>query len=422
MKIGVIGAGYAGLCTAVGFASKGHKVLCVDIDEDKVAAINSGRSPIYEKGLEDMLKAVLKKRLISAQTAPDPECDVFFIAVQTPTNGTQDLSYVTKAAESLAQVIGSSKGYKLVVIKSTVLPGTTESVIPTLEKSGKKAGNDFGIASNPEFLREGTALDDFLKPDRIIIGEYDKKSGDTLEGLYENFNAPIVRTNIRTAEMIKYASNAFLATKVSFINDIGNYCKAIGVDTYDVAHGMGYDKRIGTLFMNPGIGFGGSCLPKDVAALRDAAKKSGTAPHVLEAVIRLNDLQPLRIVEILEKKLKIDGSRICILGLAFKAGTDDIRDAPSLKIIKVLKQNGAKIVVYDPAAMDRMKTVIPDIEYASSAIEALKDSDGCLLLTDWPEFKDLSEKDFGKMKSKIIVEGRKTLDKKRVKNFEGVCW
>jgi UDPglucose 6-dehydrogenase len=419
MKISVIGAGYAGLCTAVGLAVKGHNVVCVDIDKKKVAAINSGSSPIYEKGIEAALRKALKNGLISASLSADVNSDIFFIAVQTPDT---DFSYVSSAAKNLAKLLKKATGYKLIVMKSTVLPGVTESLVPLLEKSGKKAGKDFGIAVNPEFLREGSALEDFLHPDRIVIGEHDRRSGDVLEKIYRNFNAAIIRTNLRTAEMIKYASNAFLAAKISFINDIGNYCKTLGIDTYDVAEGIGHDKRIGHAFLNSGIGFGGSCLPKDANALVMSAKKHNHNLHVVESIVKLNDTQPLRIVNLLEKKIKLKDKRIAVLGLAFKSGTDDIRDAPSIKIMKALLRNGATVVAYDPKAMDRMRKTVHNVHYAKTARAALNGADACLLLTEWPEFTALSDKDFRKMRKRIIIEGRRILDKKYVSNFEGVCW
>ena len=423
MKISIIGVGYSGLCTALGFASKRHNVVCVDIDKERVNAINSGSAPIYEKGIDSALKSALRKGTIYAKTSANGNSDIFFIAVQTPnnSNGDIDVSYVKSAVRNLTEVLRKSKGYKLIVMKSTVLPGTTESIIPMLEKSGKKVGRDFGIAVNPEFLREGSALEDFLNPDRIVIGEYDKRSGNLLAKVYGKFNAPIIRTDLRTAEMIKYTSNAFLAAKISFINDIGNYCKHLGIDTYAVAEAIGYDTRIGRQFLNSGIGFGGSCLPKDTSALMKASKASHK-PHILEAILKLNETQPLRIVDLLEKRIKIKGRRISILGLSFKPGTDDIRDAPSIKIINSLLKKGATIVAYDPKAMDNMKKLFKDIHYTNNAITAIKNADACLLLTEWPEFKKLTDKDFAKMKEKIIIEGRKILDKKKVSRFEGVCW
>lgn len=420
MKISVIGAGYAGLCTAVGLATKGHNVVCVDIDKKKVDAINSGSSPIYEKGIETALRKALGRGLISASLSTDVNSDIFFIAVQTPDT---DFSYVRSAAKNLAKLLKRATVYKLIVMKSTVLPGVTESLVPLLEKSGKKAGKDFGIAVNPEFLREGSALEDFLHPDRIVIGEYDKSSGDMLENIYRNFNAPIIRTNLRTGEMIKYASNAFLAAKISFINDIGNYCKHLGIDTYTVADGIGYDKRIGHAFLNSGIGFGGSCLPKDATALAKASRKIGSRSYVIESVLKVNDDQPLSIVKILEKRVgKIKGRRIAVLGLSFKPDTDDVRSAPSIKIIKALLEKGATVVAYDPKAMGNMKITFSGIHYATSVKDALNNADGCLLLTEWPEFKNLTDKDFALMNKKIVIEGRRILDKSKVRNFEGVCW
>ncbi len=422
MRISVIGAGYAGFCTALGFALKGHEIVCVDIDKKKVESINSGSAPIYEKDVERALRKSLKNKLISASTEIDEKSDFYFIAVQTPDKNGIDLSHVRNVTENLAYLLKKSSGYKLIVMKSTVMPGTTESIIPLLEESGKKVGKNFGVTTNPEFLREGSALEDFLKPDRIVIGEHDKKSGDMLENLYKDFNAPIIRTNLRTAEMIKYASNAFLAAKISFINEIGNYCKILGIDTYEVAEGVGYDKRIGVHFLNAGIGFGGSCLPKDANALIKSAKKNNYNLGILESVMKLNEKQPLRIIELLEKKIKIKDKKITILGLSFKADTDDIRNAPSIEIIRSLLDRGANVVAYDPKSMDKMKNMFKNVQYAENVKSALAGSDACLLLTEWSEFKKLTDKDFAFMKNKIIIEGRRILDKNKIRNFEGVCW
>src|SRR3989338_4163374 len=427
MKIIVVGSGYVGLCTAVGFATLGHDVVCVDVDEEKVDKINKGEVPIYEEGLDKMLSQALQENKLHATTNIESvkETDFVFVAVGTPSkeNGSIDLKYVESASVDIANFI-KDRNYCTVVVKSTVLPETTEKVvIPILEKTGKKAGRDFGVCANPEFLREGKAMDDFFNPDRIIIGELDKKSGDILEKLYDNFKSPIMRTDLKTAELIKYASNAFLATKITFINEIGNMCKNLGIDVYDVAGGMGLDKRIGKNFLQAGIGFGGSCFRKDVEALLSKTKETRAESKIRSTVLDMNKDQPLRIVYLLKKRLPdLEGKTIAVLGLAFKEGTDDIRDAPSISIIAELLKHGCVVKSYDPKASDNMSKIYPYIDYCNSVGAALNETDACLILTAWDEFKKLSDKDFSNMKSKIIIEGRKVLDKSLVTSFEGVSW
>ena len=427
MKITVVGSGYVGLCTAVGFANLGHDVVCVDLDQKKVDKINKGEAPIYEDGLEDMLSQALQKNKLHATTDIDSikETNFIFVAVGTPSkyNGSIDLKYIEGASANIANFIKSQK-YCTIVIKSTVLPETTEKIVlPILEKSGKKAGKDFGLCVNPEFLREGKAVEDFFNPDRIVIGEHDNRSGDELVKLYNNFKTPIMRTDLKTAELIKYASNAFLATKITFINEIGNMCKNLGIDVYDVAEGMGLDKRIGKNFLQAGIGFGGSCFRKDVEALLSKTKETRAESKILSTILGINKEQPLRIVYLLKKRLPdLEGKTIAVLGLAFKEGTDDIRDAPSISIIAELLKHGCVVKSYDPKASDNMSKIYPYIDYCNSVGAALNETDACLILTAWDEFKKLSDKDFSNMKSKIIIEGRKVLDKSLVTSFEGVSW
>jgi len=281
VEITITGTGYVGLPAGAGLASQGHQVTCVDIDEEKVKDINSGSSPIYEEGLEELLSTVVDDGRLSATTdtgAAVEEADVVLLAVGTPMkeDGSIDTSYIRKAAEDVGEAMAGSDGYKVVAVKSTVVPTTTEKeIIPVLEEcSGMEAGEDFGVCMNPEFLREGTALDDFLEPDRIVIGELDERSGETLEKVYEHFDAPIMRTSLRAAELIKYASNSLLATKISFINEVGNLCKELDIDIYEVADGVGMDHRVKRDFLNSGDGFGGSCFPKDVRALIRFMKKT----------------------------------------------------------------------------------------------------------------------------------------------------
>ncbi|RLJ05848.1 MAG: UDP-glucose 6-dehydrogenase [Candidatus Aenigmatarchaeota archaeon] len=425
MRISIIGTGYVGLSTGIGFAYKKNTVTCVDVDKEKVKKIKSGVSPVYEPGLQEGLKRFLGKSFdvtLDLERAVK-ESEISFICVPTPSlpDGKIDLGFLKQASKDLGKVL-REKDYHVVVVKSTVVPGTTENlVVPVLEKeSGKKAGKGFGVCMNPEFLREGSALKDFLNPDRVVIGEYDKRSGDFLEKLYKNFKTQILRTSIKSAELIKYASNSFLAMKISFANEIGNFCKKLGIDVYEVMKGVGMDFRISPKFLNAGIGFGGSCFPKDVKALVYRIKEEGLKPVLLESVLKLNEEQPMKIIEILKKRIRnLKGKNICVLGVAFKPDTDDIREAPSIKIVKRLLKEKANVRVYDPKAMENFRRLFPRIEYSDSARKALNGADACLILTEWNEFKNLNKKDFSSMRRKIIIEGRKILN---IKEKEGVCW
>jgi UDPglucose 6-dehydrogenase len=347
------------------------------------------------------------------------ESDLIFICVGTPSkqDGSIDLTQLRQASEDIARNLRGE--YPVIVVKSTVVPGTTEStVIPTVERiSGRKAGKGFGVCVNPEFLREGRALEDFFHPDRVVIGELTRREGDMLERPYGDFRCPILRTNLRTAEMIKYASNAFLAARVSLINEIGNLCKLLGIDTREVARGVGLDKRIGPHFLSSGIGFGGSCFPKDVKALIAKGREMGYEMEILRAVLEVNEDQPLRLIPLLEKHLgRLEGKRIGVLGLAFKPDTDDVREAPSLKVVSHLLRMGAKVRAYDPKATENFKKHFPNIEYCASAREVL-DSDAVLILTEWQEFEKLD------YSGKIVVDGRGVeAARKTAKIYEGVCW
>jgi UDPglucose 6-dehydrogenase len=421
MRISVVGTGYVGLTTAVGFASKGHHVTSLDIDQKKVESLQAGKCPIYEPGLSELLNQVMRERRFRAESdsACLSESDLIFICVGTPSkeDGSIDLTQLRRASEDIARNLGGE--YPIIVVKSTVVPGTTESVvIPTVERvSGRKAGRGFGVCVNPEFLREGKALEDFFHPDRVVIGQLTSREGDLLEGLYRDFGCPILRTNLRTAEMIKYASNAFLAARISLINEIGNLCKFLGIDTREVARGIGLDKRIGPHFLSSGIGFGGSCFPKDVKALIARGREMGYEMKILKAVLEVNENQPLRLIPLLEKHLgRLEGKRIGVLGLAFKPDTDDVREAPSLKIVSHLLKMGAKVRAYDPKAMENFKRYFPNLEYCTSAAEVL-DSDAVLILTEWQEFEKLD------YSGKIVVDGRgMEAARKTAKVYEGVCW
>jgi len=421
MKISIIGTGYVGLVTGACFAKLDHNIICVDVDKDKIEKINKGISPIYEEGLDEILSKH-KDKIKATDNYKDAieNTDITFICVGTPSKKdlSLDLTHIKQATEETAKQIKNKNNWHLVVVKSTVLPGTTKNIIlPILEKhSGKKAGNGFGLAMNPEFLKEGIAVKDFLKPDRIVIGAYDKKSKDALKKLYKGFTCPIVETTLSTAEMIKYASNAFLATKISFINEIGNMCKKLGIDTYEVADGIGLDKRIGRAFLDSGAGYGGSCFSKDLDALISWYKKENEKPEIIQSTVKINEQQPLRLVELLKKHVpQINGKTIGILGLAFKPNTDDIRESRAIPITRELIKQGAKIKSYDPKATDNFKKIFPEITYCSSAQEVLS-SDAILITTKWEEFKKLD------YKGKIVIDGRRIEAAKKAKIYEGVCW
>ncbi len=427
MKISVIGTGYVGTVSGTCFAELGHEVICVDVDRSKVDQINAGVPPIYEDGLSELLKKHAGKR-IRATSDFDLAVmisDVSFICVGTPSdpNGNIDLSIVEAASASLGDALKKKKGYHVVVVKSTVVPETTEKVVlPIIEKHSGKCAGDFGIAMNPEFLREGKAVHDFMHPDKVVVGSLDKKAGDIVASLYRGLECEIIRTNPRTAEMIKYVNNSFLATKISFSNEIGNICKELGIDTYEVMEAVGKDFRISPHFLNSGAGFGGSCFPKDVKALIWKAQEIGYEPVLLESVIKVNEKQPSRMVRLLKKRLgNISGKKIAVLGLAFKNDTDDIRESRSITVIKELLDNRAKVLAYDPMANENMKKIFNSIEYHDSAEEALRDAEACLVMTEWDEFKFL-DKEFQVMKNRLVIDGRHMLAPGKDIDYVGLCW
>jgi UDPglucose 6-dehydrogenase len=324
------------------------------------------------------------------------------------------------ASISIGQCLRDKDGYHVVAVKSTVPPGTTQNlVMPEVLKHSGKSVNELGFAMNPEFLREGLAVRDFMNPDRIVIGCSDERAGDIVESAYCGINAPILRTGLTSAEMIKYASNAFLATKISFSNEIGNICKKIGVDVYEVMRGVGMDYRISPHFLNAGVGFGGSCFPKDVSALIRLAEDMNEDPILLKSTMQVNDRQPMKIVELLLRKIgDIRGKRVAVLGLAFKNDTDDVRESRAVPVIRELLRRGVTVAAYDPMANSSMQKIISDIEYFNSASDALNGADACLVLTEWPEFGEL-DKEFDHMRSRVIIDGRKVLS---CVDAEGICW
>ncbi len=429
MRISVVGSGYVGLITAAGMAEKGHRVVCVDVDKGKVDMINAGKPPIYERGLREILDHVVPSGL-KATTDLEPailSTEVTFICVGTPSDddGSVNLRYVKDVSCQIGGILRRARDYHVIVVKSTIIPGSTEEhVIPILEReSGKKAGRDFGVVMNPEFLREGVAVEDFMEPDRIVIGSHDARSGDVIESLYYKFKAPVLRVNLRTAEMIKYTANAMLATKISFINEVGNVCKRLDVDVYDVAKGIGMDHRIGPHFISAGPGFGGSCFPKDVKALLHKASDVGVKTRLLESVLAVNDAQPTVMLRLLTAGRKLKGAKVAVLGLAFKAGTDDMRESPAIPIVEGLLKEGAEVAAYDPAALDNARCVFGDrIAYARSVKGAVAGADLAVVVTEWPEFKTL---DLSGMAKKSVFDARHVVNRDLLPDdveYEGLCW
>ncbi|MFC6733643.1 UDP-glucose 6-dehydrogenase AglM [Haladaptatus sp. DYSN1] len=430
MRVSIVGSGYVGTTIAACFAELGHDVTAIDIDESVVAKLNTGEPPIHEPGLADRLAehAGSSLRATTDYTAV-LDTDVTFLALTTPSNpdGSIDLSIMKAGTESLGEVLAEKDGYHLVVVKSTVIPGTTGDVIrPLLEAaSGKTAGEDFGVAMNPEFLREGSAVSDFLNPDKIVFGAESDRDRALLVDLYDPLvartDAPIVETGLREAEMIKYANNAFLAAKVSLINELGNICKEYDVDAYEVADAIGLDERIGPHFLRSGVGWGGSCFPKDVAALIAAARETGYEPQLLQAAVDVNDRQPGRMLALLDDHVDVSGKRVAVLGLAFKPGTDDVRESRAIHAIEGLLERGADVVAYDPVATENMRERFPDIEYAASAADALSGAHGALVVTDWDEFAAL-DTEFDVMATPVVIDGRRIVSPREGITYEGLTW
>jgi UDPglucose 6-dehydrogenase/GDP-mannose 6-dehydrogenase len=446
INVSIIGTGYVGLVSGVCLAEVGHRVVCVDIDRAKVDAINAGKPPIHEAGLPELLAKHAGKSLTATTdlTAAVLGSDITLIATGTPFDGRViDLKFVKQVAADIGAALAKKTSYHTVVVKSTVVPGTTDDVVlPLLEKhSGRRAGRDFGVGMNPEFLSEGVAIDDFMKPDRIVLGGMDDRSIDALAGLYSPFgnDVPRLRTNNRTAEMIKYASNAFQATCISFANEIGNLCATLGgIDAMDVMQGMHLMKELTsftapgspaprvrapiTSFLSPGCGFGGSCFPKDVKALIAHGQSRGAAVPLLEAVIETNKRQPAKVVDMLEQRLgTLAGKRVAVLGLAFKPGTDDMRESPAIPIVDMLLTAGATVQAFDPIAMPEAKKIFNGrLHYAESLEKAIDRADGVLLVTRWPEFKALPALLASCNATAAFVDGRRLIDKHDVPGYAGI--
>ena len=414
-NICVIGTGYVGLVTGVCFADLGNQVFCLDINKDRIDKLNKGIMPIYEPGLEEIVERNIKSKRLFFSTdyaTALKDAEFAFIAVGTPSgvDGEADLQYVRDVAEKIAEVVDHPI---IVVNKSTVPVGTGDWVADIISKKRDSQKLDFSVVSNPEFLREGSAISDFMNPDRVVLGSLERSAAEKVARLYDALRAPILITDLRTAEMIKYASNAFLATRISFINEIANICDELGADVREVAKGMGLDNRIGKSFLDAGLGWGGSCFPKDVKALAHMAVLHNTHPQLLQAVMDINRNQRRREVYRLRKVL--DGSLadkvIAVLGLSFKPNTDDMREAPGTEIIHLLQNEGATVKAYDPQAMENAAKELPAITLCSDPYEAAKGADALVLATEWNEFKQL---DFHKIKkllrTPVLVDGRNLWD------------
>ena len=412
-SICVIGAGYVGLVTGTCFADLGNQVVILDIDAGRVERLQSGVMPIYEPGLEELVRrnaAGGRLRFTTSYEEGLAQAEFVFIAVDTPsgTEGEADLRSVRAAASSIA----AAMDHPLIIVnKSTVPIGTGDWVADIINRH-RRNGVDFWVVSNPEFLREGSAVHDFLNPDRVVLGSMSREAAEKVAQLYLPLRAPIIVTDLRTAEMIKYASNAFLASRISFINEIASICERLGADVKEVAAGMGYDKRIGPAFLDAGLGFGGSCFPKDVRALAHMAAIHGCHPQLLRAVLEINADQRRMVVQKLRELLGgLDERTIGILGLAFKPNTDDMREAPALELIHLLQHEGARVKAYDPVAMDNARRVLPEITYCADPYQVAEGADALVVATEWNEFKHLDlERVHKAMRRPVVVDGRNIYD------------
>ena len=417
MDIGVIGCGYVGLVTGACLAELGHSVICVDSNERKIEMLKMLKPPIYEPGLSTLLEKN-KKRLTFTTKISDAVkgAPVIFIAVGTPSKGSGDAD-LSQVENVVSEIAGCMDSYRLIVEKSTVPVQTGMKIKSVMEMRVK--GIPFDVASNPEFLREGTAIDDFLHPDRVVIGVETGKAKDIMKKIYEPISAPIIFTDIKSAEIIKHASNSFLATKISFINAVSIVCELAGANVEEVARGMGLDRRIGDRFLNAGVGFGGSCFPKDISAFRRISDKLGYKFNLLKETERINELVKKRFVEKMEEVLwNLNGKIIGVLGLAFKPNTDDMRSAPSIDIINGLLEDGARVVAYDPVAMDNAKEVLPEIDYKSDIYEVANGADCLVILTEWDVFRNMDiQKIKNLLKTPIIFDGRNIFEREKMEEL-----
>ncbi len=431
MNIAIVGTGYVGLVTGVCLAEFGVNVTCTDKDQDRIAKLSKGESPIHEPRLAELLEKNLREGRIHFTTDTERavrDSLIVFIAVGTPSkdDGSADLYYVEEVAKAIARNLN---GYKVIVTKSTVPVGTGRKIQKIIrEENGNGSKGVFDIASNPEFLREGSAIEDFLRPNRMVIGADSPQAVAILQDLYRPLyliETPFVITTIEAAELIKYASNSFLAMKISFMNELANLGEALGVDVHVVAKAMGLDQRIGPKFLHPGPGFGGSCFPKDTLALVQIAKEHGSRTRLIETVIEVNEQQKLRMVDKIVGALgaslnpgSLKGVTVGVLGLAFKPNTDDVRDAPSLVIVRELQRRGARVQAYDPAAMEQAQQVLPEVDYRTDAYSASEGTDALVLITEWNQFRNLDLKKIKSlMRRPILVDLRNVYDRERVRTL-----
>ncbi len=422
MEIAIVGAGYVGAVTGAGLAGLGHRISFVDRDETVVRRLEQNSVGFFEPGLEQLLAD--NRERIGASTdlsAAVAASDLTFLCVGTPSGdgGTCDLRAVRVASRDIGAALAGTGRSHTLVVKSTVPPGTTTGVIrPAVEETaGRGPGEGLHVVVNPEFLREGSAVEDFFSPSRIVIGTDEPSGAEVLDRLYERFSCPVVRCGCSTAEMIKYSSNAMLAVRISAANEIGRHCKALGIDAAEVMHAVGLDERIGPSFLNTGLGFGGSCLPKDVRALIELGRSLGQESALLSAALAVNDGQPAALLDLVEAGIGCAGRRIGVLGLAFKPGTDDVRESRAIPVIRGLLEHGATVVAYDPLAIDRFRSLFPGIEYAATPEEVLASVDAVVIATEWPEFETL---DYGEL---AVFDGRRCeRARKTARLYEGLCW
>lgn len=441
MRVSVIGIGYVGTVTAAGLAEIGNEVTCADLDPLKVDAVNRGKPLIHEEGIEELVSRHSGGRLraMGDTSAAVAATNVTIITVDTPFDGQRiDLRSIERVAEAVGRALRDKREYHVVVVKSTVVPGTTDSVVlPILEReSGKKAGPDFGVGMNPEFLREGSAVADFMDPDRIVLGGIDERSLTTMAEVYRGFDGvEVVMTTPRTAEMIKYTSNSLLATLISFSNEIANLASEVGVDSSDVMRGLHLDRRLSPVmgdgtrvrpgilsYIEPGCGFGGSCFPKDVKALTAFGTESGSPMKILDAVMDVNESQPERMVDLLKRQItSLNGARVVVLGAAFKPGTDDVRESPGIKIAEMLLAEGAEVTLVDPVANGMAEARLGDkVTYAESIDGAAVHPDAYLLVTAWPQFADLARIIGDREVQPVVVDGRRFLERGDFTRYEAI--
>lgn len=414
-RVGVVGIGYVGLATGIALAKSGNRVVLADSDSERVNAVEAGRAPFYEAGFDTALRSLRRRNALRAteDTSEAVKGARFvFLCVGTPSreDGSLNTDYLVRAASVIGDSLPSAGKRSVVVVKSTVLPGTTEDrVVPALEKHSGARPGEFGVCVNPEFLREGHALEDSLSPSHFVIGQSDARSGDALLSLFPHLRCRILRTSVRIAEAVKYATNSFLATKVTFANELANICTRLGLDVDDVIRGVTLDPRISPHHLKPGPGFGGSCFPKDLRALVSFARTVGYDPALLTSVLEVNERQPLELVRLLQEEVgSIAGKRVAILGLSFKEGVDDIRESKALALAAALLHHGAAVVGYDPRAGPGFARAAPGVTVVESVEAALRAADACVVQAAWPEFSRLRSKDFSGMTTRVVIDARRT--------------